>query len=62
MSADTLPFEDWPDGPTVIEVPVTFESALTQFIHRNGWNATQQERMRVELRELLALAGVRKGN
>lgn len=37
-------------------IPPTLEYLITRFIHRFGYNATAQERMRPELEELIAFA------
>ena len=50
----TIPlFEDSPAPVTDNDIPVTLDLLVTQFIHRNGYNATAQERMRIELAALL---------
>lgn len=56
--ADAPLFDGLPQAERVIDVPPTLDTKIMQFVHRNGHNATQQERMEKELRELLRFAGV----
>lgn len=49
-------FDGWPEAERTIVIPVTVDLLVTQFVHRWGYNATAQERMEQELRELLNAA------
>lgn len=49
-------FDGWPEAERTIVIPETLELKIAQFVHRHGYNATAQERMRKELDELIAFA------
>lgn len=53
----TAPPTLFPEAERVVEIPVTPALRIRQFVARNAYNFTHQERLERELRELLAAFG-----